>query len=137
LENGEHAAHYFSASSKEEKDEWLAILTNYCRCCDFCDSVPHSPFQRFQGANDTLRKILTVSITVRSAREIPTVDIIRGKCDPYCVIQLNEIDMARTFTKWHTSQPLWEENFVFECVPFPIRPPMWRLFSPPPFTFPK
>ena len=111
---GEIVAIHFSASSKEDRDEWLATLSTYCRCCEVCDSLVVSPYHRFRTATDSYRKITTVSVSVRSARDLPTVDVIRGKCDPYCIVQLNEIDFARTFTKWHTNHPVWEENFIFE-----------------------
>lgn len=120
-ERDEKVAVHFSASSREERDEWLSALSSYTRCCDFCDGIPSSPFQRFRISNDCYRKITNVTVTVKSARDLQTVDVIRGKCDPFCVIQLNDIDFARTSTKWHTNQPLWEENFVFESEkPFPL-----------------
>ncbi|KAL0271640.1 UNVERIFIED_CONTAM: hypothetical protein PYX00_008669 [Menopon gallinae] len=92
---------YLSANYEDTAQEWIAALKPLC-----VTQVAKSP------KIERLRELRCLHLHILNAHRLPQKLVP----NPYCVISLNEVRVARTKVK-SGPDPIWDEEFILDDIP--------------------
>nr|KAJ3417828.1 Ras GTPase-activating protein 1 [Polyrhizophydium stewartii] len=107
-----------ATDTDQARDEWVALLRRYARCCDLCAQLngfnPETKVNE-KIVNRAMPKFRrSLSLRVAEAKDLRTPFGIRN-VTPYCYVLLDHVNFARTAAKT-TDPPIWTETFMFDDI---------------------
>uniref|UniRef100_F7A940 RAS p21 protein activator (GTPase activating protein) 1 n=1 Tax=Xenopus tropicalis TaxID=8364 RepID=F7A940_XENTR len=95
----EHYIFYFACDTPEQAEDWMRTLQAFC-CLR---KITQSP------SNKRLRQVSSLNLHVEEAHKLP----MKHFTSPYCNIQLNSVQVAKTHAR-EGQNPVWSEEFFFD-----------------------